>query len=557
MTMKVYEAMAKAFLEEFESAGIDALFSYMGDANMYWMSTLLGQSDVRNVHVRHENAAVAMADGYARATGRVGVATVTSGPGLAHVATALTGAARYRVPLVLFAGDTAPHDTTALQYVDQAKFADLCGVHFEPVTSAAQALSAVQAAFYRAAARSEPVLLSVPMNIQDEELPGEYAYTPSTALVQEGAGLPDADSLDEAAGLLASARRPVILIGNGAVTGGALSAIEALGDRIGALYATTLLAKGALDDSPWAIGISGTFSHPQAEQVLGDADLVIGVGASMNRFTLQDGYMFPNARTIQILDRPAAEAAPRRPVTRYLQGDAARTVEALEAMLAEAEYMAVGWRSRFERADRDPRTFAEGGTVGPDENALDPRDAVAALEKHIPDNALVVLGAGHFWSFVNKGLTGRGGRRYLYALGFGSIGQALPVAVGAAVGCPDRPVVVVDGDSSILFHPQELDAASRLGVNLLAVVLDDDAMGAELHKLVVKDVYPDAAIVATPDLALMAQAFGASGSLVRSPDELDKVLDSYDWQSVHLIDVKVSRSVVDVSSVMGNEVKTT
>lgn len=554
--MKVYEAMAKAFLEEFEAASIDALFSYMGDANMYWMSTLLDQSAVRNVHVRHENAAVAMADGYARATGKTGVATVTSGPGLAHVATALTGAARYRVPLVLFAGDTAPHDTSALQYVDQAKFAELCGVHLEPVTSPANALAAVQAAFYRAATRSEPVLLSVPMNIQDADLPGQYEYTPSTELIQRGAGVPDAESLDEAAGLLASARRPVILIGNGAVAGGALDAITSLGDRIGALYATTLLAKGTLDDSPWSIGISGTFSSPQAEQVLGDADLVIGVGASMNRFTAQDGFLFPNARTIQILDRPASEGAPLRPVTSYLQGDAALTVTALDAMLAEADHESQGWRGRFVQADRDPRTYAEGGTVSPEENALDPRDAVAALEQHIPDDAIVVLGAGHFWSFANKGLTGRGGRRYLYALGFGSIGQALPVAIGAAVGCPDRPVVVVDGDSSILFHPQELDAASRLGVNLLAVVLDDDAMGAELHKLVAKDIYPDAAIVRTPDLALMAQAFGATGALVRSDTELRKELETYDWRSVHLIDAKVSRSVVDVSSVMGNEVKT-
>jgi acetolactate synthase-1/2/3 large subunit len=289
--------------------------------------------------------------------------------------------------------------------------------------------------------------------------------------------------------------------------------------------------------------------------VLGEADLVIGVGASVNRFTLQDGYLFPNARTIQILDRPASQAAPRRPVTSYLQGDAALTVAALDAMLAEASHESRGWRGRFEQADRDPRTFAEGGTVGPDEDALDPRDAVAALEEHIPDDA-IVLGAGHFWSFVNKGLTGRAGRRYLYALGFGSIGQALPVAIGAAAGCPGRPVVVVDGDSSILFHPQELDAASRLGVNLLAVVLDDDAMGAELHKLVAKDIYPDAAIVPTPDLALMAQAFGATGALVRSDAELRKELEAYDWRSVHLIDAKISRSVVDVSSVMGNEVKT-
>lgn len=548
--MKVYEAMARAFKDE----GTTTLFSLMGDANMYWMATLLEDGEVTNVHARHENAAMAMADGYARSTGSVGVATVTSGPGLAQAMTALVGAARYQSPVVLFAGDTQRGDTAALQYIDHEAFGRLCGVHVETVRSAGQALDAVQRAFHRARTLRQTVLLSVPMDVQ-EHLLEEYWYTPSHELADTSARfVPDQETVDDALGLIASARRPVIIVGTGAVRGDALGPVAALGDRIGALYATTLLAKGTFDDSPWGLGVAGTFSRPQAEKVLAEADLVIGVGASLNRFTRQEGHLFGQARVLQISHQAAADMVHKQPTTVYLQGDAAATVQLLEERLAEADHTSTGWRHRFEREEWDPRSAVEVGRVDPDEQAMDPRDVVAALERTIPDDAIVVSGAGHFWSFVNTGLTGRGGRRFLYCLGFGSIGQALPVAVGVAVGNPGRPVVVVDGDSSILMHVAELDTAVRAGVNLTAVVLDDDAMGAELHKLRLKGVPDAAALVATPRLDLVAEGLGAQGAIVRDAATLDGLLDDHGWSGVTLVDAKVSTSVVDVSAVMGNEV---
>lgn len=551
--MKVYEAMAQAFADE----GTEHLFSLMGDANMYWMSTLLALGNVENVHARHENAAVAMADGYARSTGKVGVATVTSGPGLAQAMTAVVGAARYRTPLVLFAGDTVRGDTSALQYIDHQAFARLCGVHCELVLSPEQSLDAVRRAFHRAATLRETVILSVPMDVQDREYPKDYDYVPS-ARVRSGqdAFVPDEDSIDEALGLLASARRPVIIAGVGAVQGGALDSIERLGGRIGALFATSLLAKGAFDDTEWSLGIAGTFSLPHAEKAFGEADLVVGIGASLNHFTRQEGHLFPQARTIQVSHQRAVEVRGGASVTAYLCGDARLTTDLLVSRLEEAEIESEGWRGRFSPEPWDPMAMVEAGRVQDGEGAMDPREAVAVLEEHIPPGAIVVCGAGHFWSWVNKGLTGKSGRTFLYCLGFGSIGQALPVAIGAAVGNPDRPVVVVDGDSSILMHVAELDTAARRGVHLLAFVLDDDAMGAELHKLRLRQVPDDAALVPTPRLDLVADGFGARGVIVRDVEHLRAELSAGTEGGVHLVDAKVSRSVVDVSSVMGNEVRT-
>lgn len=545
--MKVLDALARAFLDE----GVTTLFSLMGDANMYWMASLFAQGEVRNVHVRHENAAIAMADGYARTTGRVGVATVTSGPGLTQVGTALIGAVRYRSPMVIFAGDVAAGDETALQYVDQRAFAATCGATYVSVTTASTCLDRVRDAFTIARERSTPVVLAVPMDVQEEMLPFEYEYGPRPLL--RGKTIPDADALDAAAGMIASSTRPIIIVGSGAVQGDAVAAIHRLGDRIGALYATTLLAKGVMDDQPHALGIAGTFATPIAEEQFRKADLVIGVGASLNRFTTQDGHLYPGARTLQIVDRPPVDVLAATPATLHLQGDAASTVLALEAVLASGDHTHGGFRTATHFPDGVPTTVHSWPEAREDdESRMDPRTLVEVLERSLDPGTLVVSGAGHFWSFTNNGLSGRDGRRFLFALGFGAIGQALPTAIGAAIGFPESPVVVIDGDSSILMHLVELDTAVRAGVNLLVVVMDDDAMGSELHKLVLRGVDTAAAIIPTPDLEQIAAGLGATGVVAHTADHVASAIKAHERTGVTLIDAKITDRVVDVAAVMGN-----
>lgn len=208
----------------------------------------------------------------------------------------------------------------------------MCGVHIEPVVSAAAALPAVRSAFRRARLLREPVLLSVPMTIQDEQLPGEFEYRPSFAVDKSHSRtVPDADGLDSATGLIVSSRRPIILIGHGGPLHAGRRGAPERPDR--ALYVTTLRAKGALGGSRWNVGVAGTFSRPQTEQLFGEADLVIGVGASMNRFTRQEGCLFSQARTILIVDRPAPAVPNAMPGACHLQGDARLTLDAISCCL--------------------------------------------------------------------------------------------------------------------------------------------------------------------------------------------------------------------------------
>ncbi len=535
--MKVFEALAQAFRDE----ETEVVFSLMGDGNMFWLSHMLATSKIRNVHVRHESATVAAADGYARASGRVAVATVTSGPGLTGTVTALTAAARVGVPMVLFAGDTMPGDTTGIQAIDHRAFATLCGVHCETVLTPATCLDSVQMAFRRARELRQPVLLSVPMELQQEEYPADYNYTPSTKFAGLTSGIrPDDDALDAAAGLIASSQRPVIILGEGLSPVKAdLDWLETFGDRIGALYATTLRAKGTFGESPWWVGIAGSFSTPEAEALLRRADLVIGVGASLNSFTRQSGYLFENARTIQINDKPSAAVRHSMPVNVYLQGDARLTVDAIDRILADGDIKNPGWRN----GEPPAVPTAEWKEF---DDSVDPRAVIDILDRSIPNNALVVCGAGHFWAFINKGFHRHADRRFMYTLGFGSIGQGVSVAIGAA-HATDRPVVVLEGDTGVMLHVAELDTAVRSGIDMTVIVLDDDAMGAEVHKLREKGAPTDAAFVRTPDLAGVMNAFGGHGALVRTQAEFESALAARPASGVNLFDVKISGEVVDLS----------
>lgn len=547
--MKVYEALARAFVAE----GVDTVFSLMGDANLYWLATLAGSPGVRNVHVRNEAGGVAMADGYARSTGRVGVAAVTCGPGLTNAATSLVAAVRYRCPVVLFAGATPTHDADSVQYLDQRAFVETCGAVFQPVTGVGTCLDAVRRAFHTARAREVPVVLNVPMDLQQAELDGPFEYVPSEASLPGPSIVPSPELLDKAAGIIASSRRPVIVVGRGTgKSDGAFPLVERLGETIGALYATTLLGKGALGTSPYMLGIAGEFADDTTSEHIRRADCVIALGASLNAFTTQDGRLFEHAAVVQVASDEQHVVAPHGRVDCYLQGDVAQTVAALLETFERAGYASPGFRAEVDGGALRAAAARRGGAPGPagSPGTMDPRDACDVLERRLPDDAIVVQGAGHFWSFPITQLTGSTARQFIFTNGFGAVGQGLPIAIGAAIGRPDRSVVLIEGDTSIMMNLQEIDTAARHGARVLMLVMDDDAMGAELHKLQARSVDGESACVPTPDLAAVARSLGVGGDLVTTPGDLDGFLDRYDWSAPHLVDLKISRDVVHQGGIL-------
>jgi thiamine pyrophosphate-dependent acetolactate synthase large subunit-like protein len=541
--MKVYDALADFFAKE----GVSQVFGMMGNGNMYWWEALDRRPGVQIHETRHEGSALTMAEGWARATGRPGVASCTQGPGLTQLGTALAVATKARVPIVVFAGDTALNDKGSLQDMDQRRFVEATGAGFVPIWIPGGAEEAVRQAFYQASVEQRPVVLNAPMDVQAAEFDGDVdEYEPSSTLIPAGQRVqPDPDQLAGAIELLASARKPVIVSGLGAAKAGAGDAVGRLGDRIGALQATTLPMKGWRGDDPYHVGVSGLYATRTTMDLFADADVVIGVGASLNHYTVEGGYIFPNARYVQIDTRPAIVMGNGKRADFYLQGDARATVEAIEQRLAEQGVSSTGFRTAETRAmlaehDPDPREFElDPGTV-------DPRRAAAILDEKLPAEYGMVNGAGHVNGICAFFM--RKSRPFnWYANSFGCIGQALPVGIGAAVAVAPQPVVVVDGDAGAMMHMVELDTAARLNVNLLVAVFNDQALGAEYQKFVSKKMDATSSTIPTPDLGSVGRAFGGRGKLATTLEEVEAGVEEFlAGEGPMVLDIRISRSVISV-----------
>jgi thiamine pyrophosphate-dependent acetolactate synthase large subunit-like protein len=539
--MKVSEALAEAFISE----ETENVFGLMGDANLHWWSEMAGRG-TRMVSARHETAAVAMADGYAQATGRVGVATVTCGPALVHTATPLTAASRGRTPLVLFAGDTPPATLGNSQDVDQRRVAELCEAGFVAVRSPATVADDVWTAFYRARTESRPIVLNVPMDLQSIAYPGEWRYEPSLELTQPPQRpVPDSAACGTVADLVAEAHRPVVLVGRGAMASGARSSVLALARRVGALIATTMPAKGWLDDDEFAVGIVGPLASAIGQELFSEADLVIAVGAGLDRYTTTDGgAAFPKARIVSVTTTPTIKGGSRRPDL-FLTGDADACVRALVDLLEQRGVAHDGFRTS-ETRERIASSTAAVRSPTDDSHGLDPRTVMRVLEPHLGDAEDVVVGVGHFLSFAAMHLRRPIGGHFYWSHYFGSIGYALPIGIGIAAARPDRRVTVIEGDGSLMMSLPELETAARSGLDLRVVVVNDQALGAEMHKLRAVGLDPADAHLPTPDFGAVGRVLGGTGDLVTNAEELRRSLDRYrsEGPGLHVIDARTDRDAM-------------
>ena len=449
--MKAYRALAHAFAAE----DVDTTFILMGDGNMYWATALAREHNVNLVHARHEHSAVAMADGYARKTGKVGVASTTCGPGFTQIMTALTVAVRRGTPLVVFVGDTPVSDFYHIQEIDQRPLAEATGARFVAIRSTDRMLDDVRNAFYTAQFERCPVVVSVPMDLQQQTIDWLPEITPSKTLLPKPQRVsPDPDIIKEAATLIAASSHPIIIAGEGAILSGAGDAAAALGQHIGALFSTTLRAKGFFDTSPWSIGTSGTFAGDLAREYFAQADVVIGVGASLTSYTTEQGYLFPNAKVIQIDQRPRGLWQGLRVADLHVRGDAKVALENI------AKALPGGDRPGFRSAENERKIREEKPEARPyqlESNTIDPREAVMELDRAIPADWDIVVGCAHFFNFVVTHMKGRLPQRWHICHDFGAIGQALPTAIGLAAARPDGKVVMIEGDGTFLMHIQELE----------------------------------------------------------------------------------------------------
>lgn len=541
--MKVYEAMARAFVAE----GATDVFGMMGDANMYWMDEI-ARLGARLYEVRHEGGGLAMADGFGRMSpnGDPGVATTTSGPGVSQLATTLLVASRARTPLVMFCGESPAGDDSYVQRLDQKRFAEACESGYLHLDTPDQAYEIVQKAFYLARTESRPIMISAPMDVQqrtfeDDETP----YVPSTALLGHGPVYPAPATVAAAADTIAKAEHPVIIVGRGAIKAGAGEAILRLAETTGALIATTLMAKTWLNTDEFHVGISGLYATRTAMELFQEADCVIAIGAGLNKYTTEHGYLYPAATFIQVDVKPNIVMGDGRAADIYLHSDAKLGAELLEKELASQGHRATGYRTpevkgRLAGAFDDPQAYEL------DEGTVDPREACRTLDQVMPPDVGLVIGGGQNICFSTILMT-RGRSMVLANQHFGCIGQGLTTAVGAMVANGNRPTFLMEGDAGFMMHLPEFETAVRYGIPLCVVVLNDQLLGAEYHKARVKGLNADLARVSTPNLGAVGVALGGRGALVRDLESLRAAAEEYLANPAPtIIDVRISTSVISI-----------
>src|SRR4051812_6417662 len=279
---KLYEALAEAFLAE----GVDTQFVLMGDGNMHWSTAFAKLPGVHTVHVRHEHATVAAATAYNIATNKVAVASVTCGPGLTQLMTALPAAVRARLPMVVFAGEPPINAKFYNQNIDQAPLVTATGAHYIAAHSVSRMMDYVREAFHVARYERRPTVLGIPYDLQKVEYMANQPYETS-AIYQPKVGrmYPDPEVIAEAVERLAAANRPIIFCGRGVLWSGAREQVIKLADRCGALLANTLPTRGLFHDHPFGLGIAGSYFTSLGKEMFESSDLILAVGTSLSYYT--------------------------------------------------------------------------------------------------------------------------------------------------------------------------------------------------------------------------------------------------------------------------------
>lgn len=522
------------------AAHISDVFGLMGNGNAYFIDALSG-TGAEFTAVRHETAAVAAADAYYRASGRIAAGTATYGAGFTNTATALAEAAQARIPLVLVVGE-AP--TTGLRPwdIEQSSFAAALGVPTIVVTAADATRQTIHA-IERAMARRSPVVLAIPYDL---------AAAPSTERANDAAPAiraphpvrPDHIDTDAAAAAIAAAKRPLLLAGRGAWASGAAEALGRLADLSGAVTASTALGRGMFHRSEFDLGVTGGFGQEAAMHLVGTADVVLVVGASLNQFTMQFGALITAGTTVIRIDD---EERSHPIVTQFVHGDARLAVEAIADRIERLQSAPSGWReSVVGLRDGSLHVRPTGEAELPD-GLLDPRLIATRLAALLPEDRVVVSDGGHFIGWANMYWPiASPNRMVMVGTAFQTIGLGFPSAVGAARALPESTLVVTTGDGGGLMALADLDSVVRTAHRAIVVVWNDAAYGAEVHLYGRLGLGQGPMQIEQADFAALGRALGARGSVIRTLADLGEFEQ---WLAdagtgTFVLDCRVSPSIV-------------
>ncbi len=523
---------AHALLESLEQKNIEVIFGILGGAILPVYDELCGNKKIRHILARHEQCAAHEAEGYARASGKVGVCMATSGPGATNLVTGIANAYMDSSPMIALTGQI-PSAAVNSSYVigrDAFQEADIIGIttaitkyNFQP-KDVTEIPGIVNNAYYIATTgRPGPVLIDLPKNVQagmaDVEFTNKISLRGYKLTTQ-----PNPAKISEASDLLAKAERPIILVGGGAITSGASDEIIQMSDLLMAPVATTFMGKSAFPENhPLSLGSIGMHGNPAANRLIGEADVLLAIGTRFSdRATANLDTFAPTAKKIQI-DIDNAEINKNIEVDVPIVADAKIAMEMLITATGKKLQKGRGtaWTKRVKEAKEQLSPLIKDLP-----RDLVPKALLTELRKLLSENTIITteVGQNQMWSALYFQTLKP--RTFISSGGLGTMGFGFPAAIGAKVACPDRVVVDIAGDGSFIMSEQELATSVTENIPVIVIVLNNSVLGmvAQWQRMLYKRRYMAVNLGKTPDFVKLAEAYGAQGARVGSIEEFRKAV---------------------------------
>jgi len=532
----------QALIKALEMEGVEVMFGLPGGAILPVYDPII-DSPIRHILVRHEQGAGHMAEGYAHATGRPGVAMVTSGPGATNIVTPLADAYMDSVPMVVITGQVATPSigTDAFQECDTTGITQSVTKHNFLVTKAADIPLVVREAFHLATTgRPGPVLIDVPKDIVDPMNPASAMdwYWPSDQAVSDS--LPgyhpsttgDPAAIKAAAQLILASSRPVIYAGGGILKARAAEALRELAELTGIHVVTTLMARGAFpDDHPLCLGMPGMHGNYTAVTSMQRSDLLIALGSRFDdRITGKLSGFAQEAKIIHVDIDPAELGKVRRPDV-GINGDCRLVIEELITAIRDLTESGTtppdrsawkstisGWQESYPYA-YEPQEDGE---------ALKPQMVLEHLRDSVPEDTILCSGVGQHQMWASQYWKFRHPYTWVNSGGLGTMGFSVPAAIGAKVGRPDRMVWAVDGDGCFQMTAQELVTAAAERIPVKIAILNNAYLGMvrQWQEMFYDERYSEVYLSPDlPDYVKWAEAMGCVGLRAESPEEIQPVID--------------------------------
>lgn len=508
----------QAIPELLRRAGIPVVFAMLGGTNVPWIAEGERRGSLRFVRTRHEETAVNAAGSYAKCTGRVGLCSVTRGPGFANSVNAMVATVKTHLPVLLLVGESPTPERTT-QQLEQEALARVIGAGFQHAAEG-EDLESVFWAAYRAAAGSGTLqVLSMANRVLDAEITLSEPRPDDAAPDRPE---PDPGRVQAVVEALQRSQRPLIVAGQGANLADARTDLEALAGHTGAALATSLVANHLFAGHPNNLGVCGGWAPTRTRKLIQSSDLVLAFGASLNGFTTDEGAMFDSSATVVVCDvvDPDPVLAGNHVVT--MKADAGNAAKALLDRWRDA-----GVPDR--PAWSEPVTFAENKTsvlqcdIGHDPaRGIDPRMVFEAIDRIFPADRVVTSDSGRSVGGSMPAIVDAAdARSFVIGNSFSSIGRGLGNAIGAKAAHPDRPVVLFAGDGGFAMSMQDLDAVRLSALDLTIVIMNDQQYGSEVKYLKQFGLPMDVITQQLPDIPLLAKAFGGQGHVITAIEQID------------------------------------